>query len=176
MIDKILDAVTGLCFKLVSRLFKTPPRALNTREKTAELVNYLIFGALTTLVSLVTYFIAAKLLGNDGFTGAELQARASVCQVISWVCAVLFAFFTNKRYVFRSTEKHRNALREFFRFVAARVISFLLIELGIFNLLLLLTGADGVCKLIVTVLVVIFNYFASKLAVFNKNRKRGENE
>lgn len=174
MIDKLLDRITDLSESLLKRLMKTPPRALDSQEKIAEIVNYLIFGVLTTLVSLITYFIAARLLGNSGFTGEELQWRANVCQAFSWVCAVMFAFFTNKRYVFRSAKKKSGAAGEFFRFVLARVLSFLLIELGVFNLLLLLIRADSPCKLIVTVLVVIFNYFASKLAVFRKNKKRGE--
>lgn len=170
MIDRLLNRITDLSYTLIRKIWVDPPKALDTKEKTAEIVNYLIFGALTTLVSLITYFLLAKVLKNAAYSGAELQWRANVCQLFSWVCAVLFAFFTNKRWVFRSKKTGSEAFSELIRFILARMISFLLIELGIFNLLLLLLKIDSVCKLIVTVLVVIFNYFASKLAVFRKDR------
>ncbi len=169
MIDRLLDRIADLCCTLIQKVWTHPPKALDTREKTAEIVNYLIFGGLTTLVSLITYFLLAKVLKNAAFSGAELQWRANVCQLFSWVCAVLFAFFTNKRWVFRSKKTGSEAFSEFVRFILARVISFLLIELGIFNLILFLLKSDSICKLIVTVLVVLFNYLASKLAVFRKD-------
>lgn len=184
------------------------PGALDSREKIAEIVNYLIFGVLTTLVSLVTYFIAASVLGvrkaetpEGDFTlwqrlagvlfgvwitpdgvlhgSTRMIVLGLVCQLISWVCAVLFAFVTNKIFVFRSTEKGGRALRELGRFALARVVSFILIELIVYALLFVITG-PAAAKIISTVLVVIFNYFASKLAVFRKRAAadtdtRGEN-
>lgn len=172
MIDRLLDRITDLGYSLIRKVWTHPPRAFDTREKTAEIVSYLIFGGLTTLVSLISYFLLAQILQNALFTGPELQRRANVCQLFSWVCAVLFAFFTNKRWVFRSKKTGSEAFSELIRFFLARVISFLLIELGLFNLLLFALGADVVCKLIVTVLVVLFNYVASKLAVFRKGNDR----
>lgn len=166
MIQGLLDALAAIADKVLRKLFKRPPRFLDSREKVGEIVSYLIFGFLTTLVSLVAYFIPAHILNNAAYAGGDLQWRANVCQVLSWVMAVLFAFFTNKKYVFHSTEKAAGALSEFFRFVLARLVSFLLIEIGIFNILLLVIHSDSVCKLIVTVLVIVFNYLASKLAVF----------
>ena len=65
-----------------------------------EVISYLIVGVLTTVVSLGSYFICVHtfLDPNDGF---QLQAA----NVISWICAVTFAYFTNRKFVFQSKEK-----------------------------------------------------------------------
>ncbi|MBO2515702.1 MAG: hypothetical protein CW338_00300 [Clostridiales bacterium] len=208
-VDSVLSGCTDLAEKILKKIFKEKmPGALDSREKIAEIVNYLIFGVLTTLVSLVTYFIAASVLGvrkaetpEGDFTlwqrlagvlfgvwitpdsvlhgSTRMIVLGLVCQLISWICAVLFAFVTNKVFVFRSTEKGGRALRELGRFALARVVSFILIELIVYALLFVITG-PAAAKIISTVLVVIFNYFASKLAVFRKRAAadtdtRGEN-
>lgn len=70
---------------------------INLYKKNQEIINYLIVGILTTLVSLLTYYICviAFLESKDAF---ELQ----IANIISWVCAVLFAYITNKVFVFKS--------------------------------------------------------------------------
>ncbi len=174
MIDKLLDGITGLALRLVRLIFKyKAPSALQDRDRLSEIINYLVFGVLTTLVSLLTYFLMSLVLGNASYPqdSPSLVWRANVCQGFSWVCAVLFAFFTNRKWVFRSQSSRRGMLAEFGKFVLARIASFLIIELGVFNLLLLIPVSDGIAKLIVTILVVIFNYFASKFAVFTGKKK-----
>lgn len=200
-VDAVLEKCTALAEKILKKVFKNKlPGPLDSHEKIAELVNYIIFGVLTTLVSLVTYFIAAALLKvrepvppEGDFTlwqrllgvlfgvwitpegtvsgSVRMIILALVCQTVSWVCAVLFAFFTNKRFVFRSEETGRNALKELGRFAMARVVSFILIELLMYALLFVITGPTA-AKIISTVMVVIFNYMASKLAVFKKRPQK----
>lgn len=186
--EKALGFITDLAEKLIRKLFKTPPRPLDSREKISELVSYCVFGALTTLVSFISYLILAALFHLDSrgeekssllsllsalFSGegGSYALHALWCQLGSWVCAVLFAFFTNKAFVFRSREHGKGALKELGRFALARVTGFIVIEAGVYLLLLGVLGhlAD---KILVTVLVVIFNYFASKFAVFGHKKKK----
>ena len=130
-------------------------------EKYKELVNYLIVGVLTTVVSLGVYY-GCVLTFLDPETPWQLQAA----NVISWIAAVTFAYFTNRKYVFES--KNENKLKEATSFVAARVITLLADMAIMFIGVTLLHGNDKVLKLISQVIVVVANYVFSKLFIFKK--------
>lgn len=142
---------------------------LADRERLKEGLRYLVFGVLTTLVNWVAYWLLTEGLGLSGYQegSAGYHAVATGANAAAWVLAVLFAFFTNKRYVFRSDRAHRGAWGEFFLFVSARVLSLLLFDVLLFNLCLRVMD-DKLAKLLMNVLVVIFNYFASKFVIFRK--------
>ena len=124
-----------------------------------DIISYLVFGVLTTVVNYLVYLPCYNLLGLS----------AAVSNVIAWAVAVLFAYVTNKPFVFRSHDwSLQTVIPEFAKFVGCRVASG-----GAETLILLLTvdilGWNGnLWKLIVSVLVVIANYFGSKLLVFKK--------
>lgn len=130
-----------------------------------EIVSYLIFGGMTTLLSLVTYALFA----------GPLTLGPTVSNVLSWVCAVSFAFVTNKLWVFRSKSWAWSVwLREAGTFLAGRIFSGA-VEMGGFPLLMwlgldqALFGVEGfAAKLVITVVVIILNYFLSKFLVFRK--------
>ena len=144
-----------------------------------EIVSYLVFGVLTTVVNFVTYMI----LGI--FAGENYEARVLfsigtfdfqliiLMNGIAWVASVLFAFVTNKLFVFESSSRKASVLiKEILSFFGARVISFLLFEELLFILLVnILSLKDLIAKLAVAVFVVIFNFVASKLVIF---RKKGD--
>lgn len=128
-------------------------------DKYKEIVNYLIVGVLTTIVSLATYY-ACVLTFLDPQNPVQLQAA----NVISWIAAVTFAYFTNRKYVFESNDP--NMLKEGSRFFASR-IGTLLMDMGTMFLLVTILGmSDKIAKLIVQVIVTIGNYLFSKLLVF----------
>ncbi|WP_298481519.1 GtrA family protein [uncultured Ruminococcus sp.] len=132
-----------------------------------DLILYLIFGGLTTVVSFVTQFVPAYFLG----TGA---AATIFCTTFSWICAVTFAFFTNKKYVFKSKTATKRAFwTEFFSFYGARLVSYFL-ELGIMLVFATWLGLNYyVVKICAQVFIVLSNYLFSKLFVFKK-REGGE--
>lgn len=140
-------------------------KIINLYKKYKEIVNYLIFGVLTTLVSLaVKYLLLFTVLKADN--PVELQ----IAIIISWVIAVLFAYFTNRKYVFESTGG--NKLKEFTSFVIAR-ISTLLLEMLImwFFVTFLKLNTDllvVIFTLISQVAIIVGNYILSKLFVFKK--------
>ncbi len=129
---------------------------------TREVIMYLIFGVLTTAVDFIVFYCAYNFLHID-----EMIATA-----IAWCVAVVFAYVTNRIFVFESKEKD-GILREIGLFLSARLLSLGISELIVF-IIMKLMGFDGklgsiVTKLICAVVVVIFNYFASKLVIF-RNR------
>lgn len=139
-----------------------------------EVLSYLVFGALTTVVALVTFWLPDKLFSAVGYqgvvhyvTGSDKNFAYIEANVISWICAVLFAFVTNKLFVFESkaTDK-KTVLRELATFVGGRVAT-LLIDTGLMVLFVTaLSMPEMIAKIIVQVVVVVLNYFISKLLVF----------
>ena len=126
-----------------------------------EIINYLIVGVLTTIVSLVTYYICVLTVFNPE-DALELQ----LANIISWICAVLFAYITNKIFVFKS--KNRNIIKEISSFVGARILTLILDMLIMFVMVTTLGMNDKISKLVVQVVVTILNYVFSKIFVFKK--------
>ena len=129
-------------------------------KKHWDLITYLVFGVLTTVVNYLVYLPCYNWLGLG----------AAVSNAIAWVVAVAFAYLTNKPFVFRSHDwSMKVVLPELGKFLACRVGSGLL-ETGILLVTVDLMHWNGnVMKLITSVLVVLLNYVGSKLLVFNKN-------
>jgi len=132
-------------------------------KKYKEVINYLIFGVLTTLVNFVSYFIFAKVFKIDEVISSGL----------SWLCSVLFAYITNKLFVFESkTTRKREILKEMASFFLSRIVSGALCDVGTFAIMVkVLNINDVVAKLVTQVMVVILNYLLSKLIVFRKSKK-----
>ena len=125
-----------------------------------EVVLYLVFGVLTTLVDYVVFWLCGKLLGDS-------MAMVQLANVISWVCAVLFAFVTNRTFVFQSQEKTAAGIfGELVRFTGARLTSLLISMLIIYIGVDLFHLSPMIAKIFSSVVVVILNYIFSKLLVF----------
>lgn len=164
-------------------------------ERYRELILYVIFGVMTTVVGMGSYFIFLHLGGLfvDEQSGAFYIVRL-VSQVLQWVLAVLFAFFTNKKWVFRDTVSGKeNILRQLGVFAGSRVVT------GVMDTVISLGGvwildlcgyhsvlwenpiydihfsADFIAKVVASVVVIILNYIISKLLVF-KNKKSAKTD
>ena len=141
-----------------------------------EVLSYLLFGVLTTVVSLITFWLPTKLFSLVGYQGvvhyvmhSEKDFAYIEANVISWVCAVTFAFVTNKRFVFESeaTDK-KMVLRELTTFAGGRLGTLLVDEALMVLFVTVLSFPEMVAKIIVQVVVVVLNYFISKWIVFRK--------
>ena len=118
-------------------------------------------GGLTTVVSLVTYWLCVSI-----FLNAEDPLQLQVANVISWICAVTFAYFTNRRFVFFSQEQNR--IREAGKFFLSRLTT-LAMEMAIMALgVSVLRINDKVVKLVAQIIIIIANYVLSKLLVFRR--------
>lgn len=132
-----------------------------------ETILYIVFGVLTTVISVVTYTLFYNSLPIQT---PEVLNAASNC--ISWVISVAFAFVTNKLFVFESKSWKGSLLfRELSTFVSARLLS-LLVDLAGMWLLVDCLGVNSVIsKLGMNVLVIIINYVLSKWIIFKKDAK-----
>lgn len=131
--------------------------------KYKEIINYLVFGGLATVVNFVTYFIVARLIGID-----EVLSSG-----ISWFFSVLFAYITNKLFVFESkTDGIKAVLIEMGSFFLARIVSGILCDVGTFALMVNVFNINDLfAKVVTQIMVVIVNYVFSKLIIFRKKNK-----
>ncbi len=130
-------------------------------QRYRELINYLFFGVLTTAVNYLTYLVLAPF-----FTLTTVPTAAA------WVLSVLFAYLTNRRYVFRSHTAGKEVLKEAGGFFMARVLS------GVLDIAIMWVFADLIgfndllMKLLSNAVVVVFNYIASKMVIFSKKNSK----
>ncbi len=135
-------------------------KALELYKKYKEVINYLVFGGLSTVVNFASYYIAAYLFGIDEVISSG----------ISWFCAVLFAYITNKIFVFSSkTENKRGIIKEIVSFFGFRIISGALCDVGTFALMINVLGInDIIAKVVTQIMVILLNYIFSKFIIFRK--------
>ena len=129
---------------------------LKIYKKYEEIINYLIFGVLTTLVSILSYAFLTRIIKFDYI----------ISNILSWILSVTFAFYTNQKYVFKANNS--NNVIAIFKFYLSRLTS-LGIELIVMYILITLFHLnDMISKIIVQFIVIVLNYVLSKLFVFKK--------
>lgn len=171
-------------------------KKLMQNEKFREIFWYFVFGVLTTIVNLIAFAVLREVfkvkwpvtIGKWSF-----DLFVTFINAIAWVVAVVFAYVTNKLFVFHTKG---NVKKEFISFVAARLFTFFAFELGLFSLsvmvmenacnmpkddiLISIFGIDianiYLVKLFIAVFVVIANYIFSKLFIFKKKESSDEEE
>ena len=187
---------------LIKKIMFGDPSFTESQEKKRKLFMYLVSGGLTTVANWVVYIIFDLAVKSDmmvNLFGSEFSLKIAAKQIVGWIVAVTVAYILNRVTVFRSKG---NIFRELISFAGARVLSFVVLELGVMYLMVwaceAITGVpvstamfmigsfaftyDYLVKLINCVFVVIANYVLSKLMVFkkkdmidyNKETKEGE--
>ncbi len=167
-----MDKLFEFTDNIIDKLFKNEKiNSLLKKIVNREMFDYIVFGALTTVVSIVSLWLFNK------FFGVKLVLFNNV---LSWVLAVTFAFITNKFIVFKSeSTESKTLIKEILSFTGARLLSLGVEEVGLgiaqFVFHVDYKGAM-IAKLILQVIVVIMNYFLSKLFIFkDKNKEKTEN-
>lgn len=137
-------------------------KALIKKVCTNEVILYIVFGILTTVVNLGTFYIMNSLLLWD----------ENVSNIIAIVLAVLFAYITNKDLVFHSeARKIKERLIQFFKFMLGRAFTMVVEFFGC--LVLFQTSIPNiVSKCLVTVVVIVLNFFISKFFAFKTNKEK----
>jgi len=137
-------------------------KILSLLEKYREVISYLFFGGMTTLVNYIVYLPCYNILHLSG----------ALSNAIAWVAAVAFAYLTNKPFVFKSHDwSAKTVVPELTKFVGCRVGSGLVETAIIFMAVDLLRFNGNIIKILTSILVVILNYVASKLVVFRKSER-----
>ena len=134
---------------------------LSMAKKYKELVLYVLFGVLTTVINFIIYY-ACVLTFLDPNDSIELQ----IANVLSWTGAVIFAYITNRKYVFE--RKKKNIVQEMSKFFGSRISVLFLEMLLMFIFVSMLGFNDKVMKVFVQVIVIASNYALSKWIVFTK--------
>lgn len=130
-------------------------------EKHRDMIPYAVFGVLTTLVNIASYWVLAHPLGM----------AAVPSDVIAWVLAVLFAYVTNRKWVFHSeAATRREIIKECASFYLCRLATGVLDWGSIFVLVDVLHWNDMLVKIAVNIAVILLNYAASRVIVFRKRR------
>lgn len=130
-------------------------------KRNREIISYLIIGVLTTIVSLISYYLLTITILSP-----NNPLELTIANIISWIISVLFAYITNRKYVFQSKDK--NILKESSKFTLSRVTTLIIDILLMFIFVSILHFNDKIIKLLVQIIIIILNYIFSKLLVFKK--------
>lgn len=132
--------------------------------KYKEIISYLVFGVLTTLVNILCYEGCTKLFQIDYL----------ISTIIAWIVSVLFAYITNKIYVFESkTNNLKEIVKEITSFIGFRVLSGIIDIAFMYITVDVLDLNDSLMKITSNVVVVILNYIFSKIFIFKNKMKEG---
>ena len=124
-----------------------------------ETISSVIFGILTTIVNLISYYFFSNIININYL----------ISNTISWIISVVFAYITNKFYVFNSKDKRKDVMvKEFIKFVNCRLTSGVIEILLLFLLVDMMKVNDIISKLAIGVIVVVLNFIFSKIFVFQK--------
>ena len=132
---------------------------ITTMEIRKELLNYIVFGVLTTLINILTY----QILSMVGVT-------TLIANGIAWILSVLFAYITNRKFVFDSHSENR--IQECLKFYGSRISTGILDMAGMWILVDILHLNGMVSKIGMNVVVIVVNYIFSKLFVFKDKEER----
>lgn len=129
-------------------------------KKYKEIFSYIIVGGITTLVSLGSYYICVL-----SFLNPDNVFQLQAANIISWICAVSFAYITNRKYVF---ESQGSRTQEVLKFIGSRITTLIIDMLSMAVLVSALGINDKISKIIVQFIVFSLNYVFSKFFVFKK--------
>lgn len=128
-------------------------------KKYKQTILYLIFGVLSTIVNIITYVVCTR----------NLNIEFLISNWIAWIAAVLFAYITNKFFVFESKKTNiKFLIKEFSSFVSCRILSGIIEMILMYVMISLMSLNDFIVKIITNVVVVILNFIFSKLIIFKK--------
>ncbi|ENY8713428.1 GtrA family protein [Clostridioides difficile] len=128
-------------------------------KKHKETILYLFFGAFTTLVNIVSYLFFTRVI----------LFNFMVANALAWILAVLFAYVTNKFFVFESKRiEIRFVFKEFLSFVSFRLLSGVVEMLIMYVMIDLLFVNDVIVKIFTNIVVIVLNYLFSKMIIFKK--------
>ena len=152
----VLNILMGVCLVaiiLVYIIFRDKINELYRQNK--ELINYVIVGVLTTIVSIGSYYLFRFITKNY-----------IVLSIVSWVLSVTFSYFTNRAFVFESKEK--NIVMEISKFVGSRLFTLGLEVVLMILFVSIMKVNDMAAKIILQFVILVTNYLLSKLFVFRK--------
>ena len=132
-------------------------------RKYKEAIDYLFWGGVAFVLSMVLFYIFANVL----------NIYEQIANIISWIICVIFTYFTNRIFVFQSKVRGiKRIFKEFKDFVTARLLTLVMENAILFVMIDLLTINNMISKLVGQFVVIVSNYFLSKLWIFKKEKSK----
>ena len=127
---------------------------------TKEVILYTIFGVLTTIVNFSVFYLLTL-----------INLSENLSNIIAIILAVLFAYFTNRKFVFRSTAiTLKEKFKEFYKFMIGRAFTMVVEAVGFYVLFTILGMNKLVSKILISFIIIILNFFISKFFAFKKEK------
>ena len=127
--------------------------------KYKEAIDYLFWGGVTFVLSLVLFYLFANVM----------DIYEQIANILSWIICVIFTYFTNRTFVFKSKKRgFRKVVTEFTDFVTARILTLVIENMILFVMIDLLNIHNMLAKLVGQFVVIVSNYILSKLWIFRK--------
>ena len=169
----IIDKIEEFCLKILEKIGLKGLASWYRQHQ--EGMRYLVFGALTTIVNIVVYTIFAAFL-LKGVQNDSL--RVNISEIIAFIAGVIFAYVTNKLYVFDSkTNNYKELAKEIMSFFSCRIFTEI-ISILMMNVAVWFSINDILMKVVSNIVVIILNFVFSKIWIFkgnkNENTKRIE--
>ena len=155
----IIDKIEEFFFKIADK--RGLKKLADLYRVHREGMRYLVFGGLTTVINILVFAICSKVI----------NLSTEVSNTIAWIIAVLFAYVTNKLYVFDSkTNKKQELLKELASFFSARIFTLVLETIFLKIVIDKLGFNEILMKIISNIIVIILNYVFSKIFIFKKEK------
>lgn len=159
MVDKIENFILNLLEKIKLK------KLADWYRKHQEGMRYLIFGALSTIINILTYAIFASVILKNLPTD---ELRVNISEIIAFIAAIIFAYITNKMYVFKSkTQNIKQLVKEITSFTSCRIITEI-ISILMMNIAIWYSINDIFMKILANIVVIILNFVFSKIIIFKK--------
>lgn len=127
-------------------------------QKYKQIINYLIAGVLTTIISILSY----ELFKN------VFHIHYLISNVLSWIVAVIFAYYINRIFVFNSKTKNKEKLKEFINFIACRIATLVIETIVMYLMVDIIKLNSDIAKIIAQFITIVLNYIFSKFLTFKK--------
>lgn len=166
MLSNCIIAVAVVCVLIAAGLLIVPStrrKIIDLYKKYEEIINYLVVGVIVTVFTWVIKAILVELFFDVGVAWQNVVVTA-----LADACGIIFAYFTNRKYVFKSTDP--NMMKEFISFSTGRVGT-TIFDIVAMVVLVWIFGKDWylACMVVVSVVVVVLNYVLSKFFVFKEH-------
>lgn len=167
----IVDKAEEFCLKILEKIGLKV--LVDWYRKHQEGMRYLVFGALSTIVNILSYTIFSALI----LKGIESESlRVNISEIIAFIVSVIFAYITNKLYVFNSkTNGFKDLMREITSFFSCRIFTEI-ISILMMNAAVWLNINDILMKIVSNIVVIILNFVFSKILIFKDNKKAPKKE
>lgn len=154
----IIDKIEELCLKIIEKIGLKV--LANWYRDHQEGMRYLVFGGLSTVVNIIIFVICTNLISLSTTVGNS----------IAWIISVMFAYVTNKLYVFKSkTNNTKSLIKEIFSFTGARIATLVMETIFLIIFIDKLHFNTLLMKIISNILVILLNFILSKVWIFKKN-------